>query len=190
MLRALASQKQEVSFEAAKALVSWRIEESFPRIISIMLRGQNPHNRAAAAYALGMLTDKNAVEDLVGVLNGDDGSEVRSHAAEALGHISDTRATDSLIKSLEGESVEVRFWAAFALGEIGDPKAIPELERLAARDSPILPHWGSVSLEAQKAINRIRRSSRPSPIDARRSWSRFGPPPFVRPASPRSDREG
>lgn len=80
-------------------------------------------------------------------------------AAEALGHISDKRATDSLIKSLEDVSVEVRFWAAFALGEIGDPKAIPELKRLAARDSAILPHWGSVSLEAQKAINRIRRSS-------------------------------
>lgn len=156
LLRALEAEESELSFEAAKSLASLATEDSLPRIRTIMMTGESPHSRAAAAYVLGMLGDKGSVDSLIEVLAGRDVPEVRSHAAEALGHISDKRAMDSLLSALNDEAEDVRFWSAFALGEIGDPRAIPQLEKLATTDRATIPNWGSVRQEARIAMKRIQ----------------------------------
>lgn len=157
LLKTLDHEKPEVSFEAAKSLVTLGGKDAVPRIVAIMLKGREPHNRAAAAYSLGMLGDPRAVPGLIELLNGNDDAQVRSHAAEALGHIADRRAVDSLIAHLTDGSAEVRFWSVFALGEIGEPAAVPHLKRLASSDTATLPDLGSVSSEARDAIKRIRK---------------------------------
>lgn len=160
LLVVLNSAEQQLSFEAAKSLVALNSRSSVPRIRETLLQGASPHNRAAAAYALGMLRDHGAVQDLIGVLNSADTAEVRSHAAEALGYLGDEIAVDSLLQKLNDAAPELRFWSAFALGEIRSPRAVPHLEQLALTDKATLPSLGSVSEEALNALRQIKETQR------------------------------
>lgn len=162
LVQTLNAREPELSLEAAKALVSLGEIDFALRILPTLSSGQYPHNRAAAAYTLGMLGNRQAVPGLIDAANSSDSDEVRSHAAEALGHLGDNRAVDALINQLENDpSDEVRFWSAFALGEIGDAKALPQLEKLASTDKD-LPNIGRVIGEARNAINRIEERLRES----------------------------
>jgi HEAT repeat protein len=159
LLKALRHEEPEMSFEAAKSLVALGDTRALQQMISVMLKGRGPHNRAAASYALGMLGDARAVPSLIEVLDGDDEPLVRGHAAEALGNIGDRRALDSLVRNLSDDSPEVRFWSAYALGELGDPAALPHLKKLASKDTAAISNFGSVGSEARSATRRIRSKS-------------------------------
>ena len=148
-----------LTFEAAKSLIALEAKYAVPRICQIMMRGRTYRNRAAAAYALGILGGATARQSLLEVLDGTDTPEVRSHAAEALGHIGDKKATKALLRGLNDRSAKVRLWSAFALGEIGDLGALPQLEHLAARDKSVVPKMGKVSNEARRAIRRLKAKS-------------------------------
>ncbi len=74
--------------------------------------------RGRAAWALGRLECRTAVDGLVGVL-GDAEPRVRAQAAIALGEIEDARAIPALARSLrEDREPSVRKSAAWALGEM------------------------------------------------------------------------
>jgi HEAT repeat protein len=158
LLDALNSAERQLSFEAAKSLVALSSKSSVPGIRETLLVGANPHNRAAAAYTLGMLGDNGAVQSLIDLLNSEDDADVRSHAAEALGYLGDEVAVDSLLKALNDTAPEMRFWSAFALGQIRDPRAVPQLQRLASTDKASLPGLGSISEEALNALRRIQET--------------------------------
>lgn len=81
----------------------------------------SPRARAAAAHALGDVTDeaekRRAVDALVVALE-DDLPEVRAEACSSLGDLGDAVAVTALIKRLDDGSTPVRQNAAIALGTI------------------------------------------------------------------------
>lgn len=113
--------------------------------------------RRNAAWAMGALADRRAVEALIAALDDSEAAvreqvawalgalddrtatpallerlkdaddRVRRQAAWALGAIDDARAVDGLIGALGDKSAEVRKQAAWALGAIGDSRALPGL---------------------------------------------------------------
>jgi HEAT repeat protein len=140
---------------AAEALVSIGTA-AFDPIVQA-LRGPLWHARKNAAWALGALDDRRAVEPLIAALGdaspvvqeqvswalgviGDDvaveplasvlpglGDEAREQAAWALGALGDRRGIDALGLALRDPVAAVREQAAWALGAIGDPSAAPAL---------------------------------------------------------------
>jgi hypothetical protein len=153
--------RSEISWEAAKSLVVLlrKGSKGTRKIKQALLRGRSPHNRAAAAYVLGLTGNKSTIPLLVKILESSDTPDVRSHVAEALGNIGDVDSSDSLIPALSDPSPEVRFSAAYALGELGDERAIAPLKRLASAESTPSSNSDSVKAQASKSIRRIRRRS-------------------------------
>ncbi len=87
------------------------------------LENKDEEVRIGAAWALGRLRVKKAVDQLLKVL-GDEDEQVRREAVLALGEIGDSRAVMPLIDILEGEDTSyVRCTAAKALGTLGGIKA-------------------------------------------------------------------
>jgi HEAT repeat protein len=95
-----------------------------------------PHNRAAAARALGELGEP-AVERTIAELQrtGYHRYPTASMAAGILGRIKDTRAVQPLIAMLGSKDHDERESAALALGEIGDLRALEPLISVVFPDS-------------------------------------------------------
>lgn len=160
LLRLVKAKESVISWEAAKALIILKSKVGTHDLTRILRRGKATHNRAAAAYVLGLLGSKEAIQALIDALESADSPEVRSHVAEALGNIGHYIATNPLISSLSDKSSRVRFSAAFALGEIGNQRAIPALRRLSSTDRAKVSGGGTVGEEAAKAIKQMQ-SRRP-----------------------------
>jgi len=98
----------------------------------------SPKARAAAAHALGSVTDavekRRAVDALVRALD-DDRPEVRSEACASLGELREPGALPMLLKRLDDGVAGVRQNAAIALGTIGHPDAFEPLAE-ALRSGP------------------------------------------------------
>jgi HEAT repeat protein len=82
--------------------------------------------RRNAAWALGAIDDRRAVDPLIQALR-DREPAVREQAAWALGAIDDNAAVQSLVGSLKDEDVRVRKQSAWALGAIDDARAVDSL---------------------------------------------------------------
>jgi HEAT repeat protein len=146
------------AFEAAKAV--W--EDSDRRLerplILTLKKGRRPYNRAAAAFAMQILTTPRTIRALeTAVKNKSESPRVRGEAAEALAHRHRRRSHDVLLTGLGDTSKDVRFWCAFALGEMAEKRAISALERLVATDTRIVKGFHSVAKEAADAIENIQR---------------------------------
>lgn len=76
--------------------------------------------RGAAAWALGRIGSKNAVEPLIKSLLEDENGFVRSGAVNALGNIGDKRAVEPLKKATEDESSYVRNFSKKFLEKWGE----------------------------------------------------------------------
>jgi HEAT repeat protein len=157
-------------WERAKAIVLQDDRKAVPGLIEELRNSRDVEVRTSAAYALGWLHDKRAVQPLLSaLLNVKEHKRVRGEAAEVLGHMcisrSNAQVFDGLLKTISDQSSEVRFWSAFALGLIGNRRAIPALQRLVESDKATVRGWWAVSKEATDAIARIniRRSNNISP---------------------------
>lgn len=116
---------EEVSDDAIYALVKTGGKVIEPLIIA--LKDGDKSVRSNAAYALGEIGDKMAVDALVSALK-DESDSVRSSAVVALGIIGDERTVEYLIDVLKGGGDwSVRADAAWALGEIKDRRAMEPL---------------------------------------------------------------
>lgn len=141
--------------QAASALVSIG-SRAFEPVLGALKSGLWVARRNAA-WAMGALADRRAVDALIAALTDSEASvreqvawalgalsdrtatpalidrlkdsddRVRRQAAWALGAIDDARAVDGLIGALGDKSAEVRKQAAWALGAIGDSRALPGL---------------------------------------------------------------
>ncbi|MBX3010852.1 MAG: HEAT repeat domain-containing protein [Caldilineaceae bacterium] len=159
LLSALADPAPSLRSEAAHALGMLADPRALPALIERLHQDPEADVRLMAAYGLGLLGDPNAVAPLIATLEKqEETAKVRGMAAETLGGLYQPTAVAPLIAALQDAAAEVRYWAAFALGELGDERAIPPLEALAARDTTVLPQWGSIRQEALAALEAIRRA--------------------------------
>jgi HEAT repeat protein len=145
-----------LTWEAAKALGVTNSKRAVKPLVSTLLEPGETEQRAAAAYALGLLADERSRDPLVKVLSDPKvDPKVRGHAAEALAHLADERAADQLVAALKDRSVEVRFWSVFALGQLKYKRALQQLKRILANDKATLSGWGKISDAARDAIASI-----------------------------------
>jgi HEAT repeat protein len=145
------------AFEAAMAI--WEdSDKRLERPLLLTLKyGRRPFNRAAAAYAMQIVTTPRTIRALESVVkNKSEHPRVRGEAAEALAHCHRRRSHDVLLTGLGDSSKDVRFWCAFALGEMAEKRAVPSLEHLVATDRRIVNGFHSVAKEAADAIENIR----------------------------------
>ncbi len=80
-----------------------------------------------AAFVLGWIEDKQAVEPLVKMLASEKEGRIR-HAVRALGFMKATEARPAMEALLKNPSPKIRGDAAFALGQLEDPSVLPVLE--------------------------------------------------------------
>ena len=149
---------QEDAFEAAKAV--WDDSDKLLErpLIMTLKHGRRPFNRAAAAYAMQMVTTPRTIIALErAVRNKSEHPRVRGEAAEALAHSHREKSHEVLLAGLADSSRELRFWCAFALGEMAEKRAIPTLKRLVATDRRIVKGFHSVAKEAADAIENIEK---------------------------------
>jgi HEAT repeat protein len=148
---------QVAAFEAAKAVWQDSDERLEPPLILTLKNGRRPFNRAAAAFAMQMVTTPRTIKALENALkNKSEHPRVRGEAAEALAHYHRRKSHDVLLTGLGDSSKDVRFWCAFALGQMAEKRAIPSLKRLVASDRRIVKGLHSVAQEASDAIDNIQ----------------------------------
>ncbi len=148
---------QMQAFEAAKAI--W--EEPDPQLIKpltvLLQNGRKPFNRAAAAYAMQVLVNKQTIKALErAFVNRSEHPRVRGEAAKALAHGHRLKSHELLLRGLDDKSKDVRFWCAFALGEMAELRAIKALQHIAETDKRIVKGFHSVAKEAIDAIRNIK----------------------------------
>jgi HEAT repeat protein len=82
--------------------------------------------RESAAWALGQMEDRSAIDALGAAVQGDASARVRGTAAWAIGQLDDrgVRAPAGLLKALRDDSGDVRLKAAWALGQLEDTQAV------------------------------------------------------------------
>jgi predicted Zn-dependent protease len=152
---------QMEAFEAAKAI--WENSEtSLERpLITTLMSGRRPFNRAAAAYAMQLLKTPKIIKALErAVKNKTEHPRVRGEAAEALAHGHRKKSHDVLLKGLGDRSKDLRFWCAFALGEMAEQRAIVALRQLVATDKRVVKGFWSVAKEATDAIEKIEGANK------------------------------
>jgi HEAT repeat protein len=119
-------------------------------LIKTLKRGSRTFNRAAAAFAMQMVSTPRTVKALESaVKNKSERPRVRGEAAEALAHCHRTNSHDVLLAGLNDSSKDVRFWCAFSLGEMA--------ERLAGNDRRMVKGFHTVAKEAADAIENIQK---------------------------------
>jgi hypothetical protein len=153
----LNGRNQVEAFEAAKAV--W--ENPDPRLESPLIQtlknGRRAFNRAAAAFAMQIVSSPRTINALeTAVKNKFESARVRGEAAEALAHRHRLRSHDVLLRGLKDPSKHVRFWCAFALGEMTEKRALPSLELLVKEDGRMVKGFHPVAKEAEDAIQNIR----------------------------------
>jgi HEAT repeats len=129
-------------------------------LIATLRKGRRTFNRAAAAFALQMVSTPRTVRALESVVrNKSESPRVRGEAAEALAHSHRKTSHTVLLAGLNDPSKDVRFWCAFSLGEMAEKRALPSLKRLAATDRRVVKGFHSVAKEAADAIENIQKGN-------------------------------
>lgn len=142
---------------AIQALALIGSRRAAPTLAAILLEDEDDWVRGMAANALMRIPDPRAKAALYQVATDRDASpKVRGDALEAITNHADDRRIPVLLEALHDPSAEVRFWAVFTLGQVAGEEVIPDLERLAATDHEVVPHWWSVGREARDAVEAIR----------------------------------
>lgn len=147
---------QSDAFDAAKLIWNDSDTRLERPLIRILKKGRRPFNRAAAAFAMTMVTTPGTIAALEqAVKNKSEHPRVRGEAAEALAHSHRKKSHDVLLTELSDPSKDVRFWCAYALGEMAEKRAVPALKLLVTNDRRIVKGFHSVGKEAADAIECI-----------------------------------
>lgn len=122
---------REVGQAAAEAMLAFSAKAVGPLLD--VLKSGDEETRRAAAFALGEIRDKRALEPLILLLQTDDSYTVRTTAATALGQLKDSKAIWVLVGTLQMRDEttperqaaleQLRQAAHLAMRKIGDPLA-------------------------------------------------------------------
>ena len=115
-------------FAAVMPLTSQAQNVTDQNLDSLVKNLQDPDKdvRSEAAWALGYLGDKAAVQPLIEALK-DRNEDVRYASARALGNLGDKTAVPSLIAALKDPNKDVRSEVVKSLGTLRDKAAVPPL---------------------------------------------------------------
>lgn len=148
LLAALRDSVTEVRLTAAEAV--GEAAPGDPRAVAALVETLSTDTdatvRKTAAWGLGQLRSRDAVQPLAHVLTADADPEVQMVAAWALGQIEPARAPQALLDVAVRGATEVRQQAIWALRQIGDPAAT-RVFRAALKDPD-----ATVRLEALYAL--------------------------------------
>lgn len=150
-LRALEDDSAETRVEAIEAIGrrGWRHRrEAAPHLRRLLRRDPAWQVRASSGRALGRLSVRSAVPDLVAALR-DPKVEVRVVAAAALWRLPDPAAVPALLRLIDDDDPAARQWAALALGVIRDPRAVEPIAGLLDDSEK------AVRMDAIRALGRI-----------------------------------
>ena len=150
LLDALADPRFNVRFEAVLAIARMPSDPRLTAALVAVLGGKSPALSVVAAWALGRIGDRAAVEPLRAGL-GARYRSVQGHCARALATLGDLAAADELLARLHAEEDEGLVLAyGSALGKLRVSAATPALlERLRASDDE------AMRLELALAVARI-----------------------------------
>lgn len=129
-----------------------RRREISPRLRTMLRADADWRVRASSGRAIGRLSVRDAVPDLVRAL-GDPQVEVRVVAAAALWRLPDPTAVPALLELLEDDDDSARQWAALALGVIRDARAVEPLSRHLTDSAE------SVRTDAIRSLGRIANAA-------------------------------
>ena len=130
LLEALEDPRFNVRFEAIISIARMMPDPRLIEALEKVLEGSELALTVVAAWALGRLGDKQAIEPLRRALDSDYRS-VRAHSARALGTLEDVEIAPILMQRLGEEQDKGLLMAyASALGNLHTPQAIPMLLRL------------------------------------------------------------
>jgi HEAT repeat protein len=114
--------------------------------------------RKTAAWALGNIGDRRAVEPLVAAL-ADANADVRSRAVWALGNVEPKEAPRQLVAMLSDKDARVRELTAWALYNIQDPSSAPALQAAlrAEQDKDLqIGYIRALAAMGEKSVDAIR----------------------------------
>lgn len=129
LLRLLSTTPPNVQTVIVEALGLIHDERAVIPCIDLLRHSGNDQLKEMAAWALGQLRDKRALDALL-VATEDDDVAVVEQAVLSLGLIGDTRVTDVVIELLEDDDPDIRVAAVRALGNLGEGYALNYLKSL------------------------------------------------------------
>lgn len=150
-LQRLEDESAERRIEATEEIGrrGWRYRRrAAPHLRRLLRRDPAWQVRASSGRALGRLSVRSAVPDLVAALR-DPQVEVRVVAAAALWRLPDPAAVPALLRLIDDDDAAARQWAALALGVIRDPRAVEPIAGLLDDAEK------TVRMDAIRALGRI-----------------------------------
>jgi HEAT repeat protein len=128
-----------------------------PRLQRLLREDPDWRVRASSGRAIGRLSVRTAVPDLVAALR-DPQVEVRVVAAAALWRLPDPAAVPGLVELLSDRDAAARQWGALALGVVRDRRATQPLLRVLADPE------GAVRMDVIRSLGRIGDPSALAPL--------------------------
>lgn len=131
----------------------WRHkDEIVPHLRRLLRHDRDWRVRASAGRAVGRLSARAAVPELVAALR-DSQVEVRVVAAAALWRLPDAAAVPSLIELTHDTDPSARQWAVLALGVARDPRSVPALIAL------LTDSVADIRMDAIRSLGRVGHAS-------------------------------
>jgi MFS family permease len=150
LLDALADPRFYVRFEAIVSIARRGPDERLVAALAEVLRGDEPALSVIAAWALGRMGDKRAIEPLRAGLDARYRS-VRAHCVRSLGSLEDVEIAPVLLERLVSETDDgLKLAYASALGQLGAEEAVGELLALLRASNS-----RDVQMEVALALARI-----------------------------------
>ncbi|MBN1843128.1 MAG: tetratricopeptide repeat protein [Deltaproteobacteria bacterium] len=121
--------------------------------------GKEWMKRSQAAFKLGQIKDKKAIEPLIKALANDEHWTVRQNAARSLTALGARQAVPHLIRALESDkNVFVRTSAAKALGKLGDKSAVAALTKALKDEGVVTTFKDGKGVEVKEAANAAQQA--------------------------------
>jgi len=170
-LRDLSHENPQARVRAADALgkVGAAVADRACPALRGLLSDDNPDVRYTAALSLGEFKDKQSVEALVDVVEGDGHPMPRQAAVIALGMIGDPRATRALTEALRSAPPDVRFQATTSLAEVNPKAAVGPLRR-ALKDAYYV---AGISTEVERAYRQRLGTDSPEELTPTELLARY-----------------
>ncbi len=128
LIQALHSKETDVIYESLVALQKIRDQESAPSI-AFLLRDLNQKVQLAAVETTGLLQNKSAVPDLVGVLNNARDNKIRRAALTAIAMLPADSSREIYARYLNDKDDRLRAAAAEGYARLKNPADLPLVEK-------------------------------------------------------------